>query len=362
MYSSNLSILGYYYGPIIESPDKIAVLKICINNVITRLNISHKTMFDGIFAKIFRQNRDFIYTRYNLSVDDQARAIIEQSEQEYLHRNFRNILYRRFPAIDENSDIPPKFKSKVTNKNLPWWKVKDIIFNRLQHLENINWSNQTLSYARSNIIGKHMVDCIINPLWWSGFLGKSFTVVDGTAGIGGDSINFGLQTYVSGVVSYEINPQTFKMLNNNVKLYGLEHKIKTVNKPFDYIIPNINCLVIIDPPYERFATGNDKPFTLSIDSTPIFNVAQKCLDVGAKCVILTMPKSYKYNAKFAYDNNQYVVAFQMADKNNKIFLIMNIEDADRYRLDNFRSFTIVPDESQLTKAGKPNLYKCKILS
>ncbi len=41
---------------------------------------------------------------------------------------------------------------------------------------------------------------------------------------------------------------------------------------------------------------------------------------------------------------------------------MNIRDAEEYKLDNFKSYKIVTDESQLTRAGKPNLYKCKIIS
>jgi 16S rRNA G966 N2-methylase RsmD len=356
MYAINLAVIGNYYLPqVTDIENRDRIIQKCIDHVILKFQITNEQMFSILLHNVFESNKNFTYSNYDVSVDDQSHVIIKYEEQEHLHRNFKNILYRRFPIFDENSYVPQKFRK------MPHWAAKKKIFDALYNLENKNWTNQTLSYTRSNIIGKHIIECIINPLFERGFFGRDdarFVVVDATAGLGGDSINFGLYNAVSRVISYEINSETFKMLDNNVLLYGLDNgRVTTLNKKFDYKIPQ-NSLVIIDPPYEKFE--GTKNFALSIEDSPIYNVAQKCLDAGAKCVMLTMTKTYKYNAKFAFEHNQCVTVFQMGNKNNKIFLIVNARDALEFGIDNFRSFNISTDETKKTKYGKVNVYKCKI--
>ena len=77
---------------------------------------------------------------------------------------------------------------------------------RLSSLENINWTNQTLSYARNDIIGKHIINCIVKPLYNQGLFGKNLVIVDATSSIiGADSITFAFRkNLLSSVISYEI--------------------------------------------------------------------------------------------------------------------------------------------------------------
>ena len=316
-------------------------------------------------------SKNFIDEKYDVTVDDQQQNEVKFSEQEYLNRDFRKIVATRFPVFDAYSYIPttPQFR------RMPYWQIQKYIRDKLSSLEGINWSNQTLSYARNNVIGKHIIECLVFPLVKKGLFVDSkiagsklpdnlnvtphVKIVDATGNIGMDSITFALEKFVSHVTTYEILPEVYDMLLNNIKLYGMNSRITAYNKRFDYN-PSImkDALVMIDPPYE--SGNNSNNFNLSIDSFPIYFVAQKILDAGAKCVILTMPKTYRYNSKFARDHNQYVSVYQMGNKNNKLFLIMNMEDANRISMPGFGTFTtITADESQKDYYGKIDQYKCK---
>ena len=63
--------------------------------------------------------------------------------------------------------------------------------------------------------------------------GKNLAILDGTANVGGDVINFGLNPNVARVVAIEINPDTFAMLENNIRVYGklliLQSEINNLN-------------------------------------------------------------------------------------------------------------------------------------
>jgi len=334
----------------------------CILKVSNKFNLSYKDVFNIIntlsdedFELEIETDLNFTNMDYNIKKDDQSKNVVTFSEQEYLHRDFKNILYRRFATFDENSFIPDKFRG------MRFWDIQKQIFNQLPNLENKNWTNQTLSYTRSNIASKHIIDCIIDPLVRKGLFSltipRKFIVVDATANIGGDTINFALNRNVSAVISYEILTPVYNMLVNNIKLYGLQNKVVTKNVKFDYKIPE-NSLVIIDPPFE--SVYNENNFNLSIDKMPIYYVAEKCLIAGAKCVMLTMPKNFKYNKKFAEDFNQNVTVYQMGDKNNKIFLVMRLKTALELNIPNFSAYKISTDNTKLTRQGKVNPYKCKV--
>jgi hypothetical protein len=294
--------------------------------------------------------------KYDISTDDQTKNIVKFADQEYLSIDFTKKVVFRFPIFDESSYLPPVFGKQK------YYQVQKYIREELPKLENVNWTNQTLSYARSNIVGKHIIECIIYPLYKKGLFGREgrgnspMKVVDATGNIGADSILFAMERFVSSVKVYEILPNVYDMLVNNIHLYGMNKKIQALNKRFDYDIPK-NSLVIIDPPYE--ADNNRGNFNLSIDNMPIYYVAQKILDAGASCVILSMPRTYKYNTKFALDHNQHVSVYQMGKINNKMFLVCRLSDAERIGLINFNYTLVTTDETQKMWNGKVNAYKCK---
>lgn len=332
-------------------------IKDCIEKFSMEYNVPVMDIYDAVNTNLnkFADSPDFIDEPYNIKTDDQEKNKVPHAQQEYLSRDFTRYGASRFPVFDNNSQIPKKFGKK------PYWTVQKSIRESLITLKDQNWSNQTLSYARINTIGKHIVECIIHPLFKKGIFDKNnFVIVDATGNIGTDSITFAMEYFVSHVKTYEILPHVYNMLVKNIDLYGYNDKITALNKRFDYDIPK-RSLVIIDPPYE---TGNNADnFNLSIDKMPIYYVAQEVLNAGAAVVLLSMPKKYRYNAKFAQDFNHHVSVYQMGKVNNKMFLIMKHEDAFKAGLKDWNHTLVTTDETKKIWNGKKIDYnRCKTVS
>lgn len=316
---------------------------------------SEKNIVDDTIEKVDAltySSDDFtdINVDYNKDVDDQKSNVVKFDDQEYLSIDFTKKVVFRFPIFDENSYIPPHFGKQK------YYQIQKYIRESLPTLQHSNWTNQTLSYARSNIVGKHIIECIVLPLYRKGMFPKPMKFVDATGNIGADSILFAMEKFVESVDVYEILPQVYRMLVNNIHLYGMDKKIHPHNKRFGYDVPE-GALVMIDPPYE--ADNNKGNFNLSIDRMPIYYVAQRLLEKGAACVILSMPKTYKYNTRFAIDNHQHVSVYQMGKINNKMFLITTRERAEHCGLIDFNYTLVTTDETQKMWNGKVNAYKCK---
>ena len=81
---------------------------------------------------------------------------------------------------------------------------------------------------------------------------KNITILDATGNVGGDSITFGLSNKVKKVITTELNPENFKCLMNNIKVYKLEKKIEIYNVDFIKfykILKKKVDVIYIDPPW-----------------------------------------------------------------------------------------------------------------
>jgi hypothetical protein len=244
-------------------------------------------------------NNDFITTDYCKDGEFIEEApFVADDNQEYLTRDYRKIIMTRFPSLNKDK-IPQRWK------NLSW----SVLYNDIRNGENKYWTNKALSYMRNRASFREMMvllrenDIALN------------NVVDATANIGGDAIAFAMETDVGDVTAYEIQSETCAMLLQNITLYGVD--VKVICDAFDYDIPK-GSLVVIDPPFEKGNTS--KTFNLSIDDMPICAVADKLLKLGAGAVLLSMPRDYAYNLKYAQDHNQSVIV-RSTQKNVKFFLI-----------------------------------------
>ena len=324
----------------------------CIKITASNYSLQDNIVAEIIYEMIMNQKKNnntkeedsnFISIDYNITIDDQAQTKVSFENQEYINKDFRYKLPNRFPKYNKYSYIPNVFYNK------PFWEINNMIFDSLKKGENKNWTNQTLSYSRTNIAGRHMIDCVIKPIIRKAFTDNSkLIVIDATANTGSDSITFGMEKFVKQVISYEMNDIVYKMLSNNVKLYGMNNRIIPLNKFFTYTDALKNSIVVIDPPYE--SPNNATNFNLSIDSTPIYNVCKKLLDKDVFMIVLSMPKYYKYNKRFAINNHQNVSCYQLGNINNKLFVVMKEKDGNELKIENFSSFNII--------SKKDNPFEC----
>lgn len=290
---------------------------------------------------------DFIDAPYSPDIDDQKHLVVPDTEQKYLTKDYAQFIEYAFPRFSHGSYIPDKYKGQDKAQ------INSSILEKVKAGENTNWNPKTLSYMRKDVAGKRIMKCLIKPMYDLLYeQDEKMHIVDATTNIGGDSINFAMQKFIADVKCYEILPEVFEMLKNNVELYGLNTRISLVNSRFDYNIPK-NSLVVIDPPFEM--GNNATNFNLSIERTPIYYVVEKVLQKGAKLVMLNMPGGFKYNMRFARNNNQRISCYHMGNKDVKIFII-----GKEMCLPNLRSYRIYGSKRVSTVAEETleQLYEC----
>ena len=128
--------------------------------------------------------------------------------------------------------------------------------------------------------------------------GKNLAILDGTANVGGDVINFGLNPNVARVVAIEINPDTFAMLENNIRVYGLEKKIQAIHGNSLDIIGKCADgehfdILFLDTPWGGTSYKTQKFLDLEMSGKKLADVvsmAQKCSNIDN--IILKIPFNY----------------------------------------------------------------------
>ncbi len=128
--------------------------------------------------------------------------------------------------------------------------------------------------------------------------GKNLAILDGTANVGGDVINFGLNPNVEKVVAIEINSGTFAMLENNIRVYGLEKKIQAIHGNSLDIIEKCADgthfdILFLDAPWGGTSYKKQKLLNLEMSGKKLVDVvkmAQKCRNIDN--IILKIPFNY----------------------------------------------------------------------
>jgi precorrin-6B methylase 2 len=128
--------------------------------------------------------------------------------------------------------------------------------------------------------------------------GKNLAILDGTANVGGDVINFGLNPNVARVVAIEINPDTFAMLENNIRIFKLEKKIQAIHGNSLDIIGKCADgehfdILFLDAPWGGTSYKAQKFLDLEMSGKKLADVvtmAQKCRNIDN--IILKIPFNY----------------------------------------------------------------------
>lgn len=140
---------------------------------------------------------------------------------------------------------------------------------------------------------------------------KDLIIMDGTANVGGDVINFGLNGDVKKVIAVEYNRETFEKLKNNVRVYGLEKKVVCVNgdtvKIVERCMGKIHLdILFLDAPWGGSGYKKHKFLDLEMGGKMVYELVRKVFDCGnVDNVILKVPYNYNlynlvYNSMFKY--------------------------------------------------------------
>lgn len=209
-------------------------------------------------------------------------------------------------SVSEENVLPNKIYNDpiiLNNINLEKYFDKRDIELSIQNKKILKMTDKGLysisKYYDAQWISNHILDFLNNQ----GIDPLKINIIDGTAGIGGNSINF--SKYFSKILSIEINNIHYEVLKNNIDALNIKN-VKIYNANFLNILDIINLesnIFFFDPPWGGNCYKNFKYFNLKIGKLDINDVVNILYEKNMKYIILKAPNNL--NLSSLYSNIKY---------------------------------------------------------
>ncbi len=232
------------------------------NNNNNTNNQNQKFLVENNKIDLLNTNKIFNY-EYNLDDDDDDES---NKYDKYVE-----------PVILENVNVFPFFKKEDIEKasnNKKFLKITDKGKYSISKPSDAHWITNIVCNFSINILKKHPSTQIIT---------------DGTAGIGGNVIDF--SKHFLQVNAVEINKVHYEVLKNNIEAINLKN-VKTYNDNFLNFIDIFkyqDSIFFIDPPWGGKSYKNFKYFNLKLGKILIHDVINVLFKKGYKYVFLKAP-------------------------------------------------------------------------
>lgn len=141
------------------------------------------------------------------------------------------------------------------------------------------------------------------------------TIVDATAGLGGNTISF--CKYFKDVTAIEKNYNRFKILKNNIECYSYKN-IKLINEnSIEYLKKNNFDLIFFDPPWGGPNYKKNKTFEFTLDGIKLNEIFEL---INAKIIAFKLP--YNYNFESFKNLDRFII--EKIEQKNIVFLIFKL--------------------------------------
>jgi hypothetical protein len=180
----------------------------------------------------------------------------------------------------------------------------------------------------SSLLPKHVkqVERVFKD--WFNVIKTDILIIDATSHIGVDSIHFANMFTTSKIHSYEINKNTFDLLEKNIEEFEKQEQIKAFNDSFLNASIDKAYFIYIDAPwggknYKDTAMGK---FELYLDNINIKEIARRLLvNKKTKTVVLKVPANYNFSDL----NNFSFEKAEIKDKSKTSFVLLRLTMSDR---------------------------------
>jgi 16S rRNA G966 N2-methylase RsmD len=200
--------------------------------------------------------------------------------------------------------------SILNNKVL---KITDKGLYSITKFYDAQWiTNHIISFLKNQNIIKTDMNNIITT---------NINIIDGTAGIGGNTINF--SKHFSKVFSIEINDIHFNVLKNNIEALNLNN-IKLYSGNFLNLIDDLkneSNIFFFDPPWGGNCYKNYKYFNLKIGKLDIDQVINILFDKNIKYIFLKAPHNLNLSSLFSNIKYENLIVHKNL-KQNMILIIL----------------------------------------
>jgi 16S rRNA G966 N2-methylase RsmD len=203
----------------------------------------------------------------------------------------------------ESSTIEKKYMEPtiLNNINLEKYFNNDDILLSIQNNKNLKITDKGLYSISKYNDAEWITNIILSFLNTQNITIKN--IIDGTAGIGGNTINFA--KHFPKVYAIEINNIHYNVLKNNLDALSLKNVdiyLDNFLNVLDNVI-NYSNIFFFDPPWGGKSYKNYKYFNLKIGKLPVYSVINILYEKKFKYVILKAP--YNLNISPIFNSIKY---------------------------------------------------------
>jgi 16S rRNA G966 N2-methylase RsmD len=134
---------------------------------------------------------------------------------------------------------------------------------------------------------------------------KNLNILDGTAGLGGNTFSF--SKYFNNVTSIELDKNRFEMLKKNVLIYELKN-VKLINDSSINYIKNNNDydIFFFDPPWGGPEYRNNKNIRFKLDSYNLVDIIN-LIKSKEKIIVFKLPFNYDFSEFSSFNYKLYKI-------------------------------------------------------
>ncbi len=203
-----------------------------------------------------------------------------------------------------------------------YFRKQDIEFAKLRG-KNLKITDKGLYSISKYYDAQWITNIITNFLNYNGINTFNAKIIDGTAGIGGNTISF--SRYFGNVHAVEINDVHHNVLKNNLDALMINN-VTTYKDNFLNIIDKLSSktnIFFFDPPWGGKSYKNFKYFNLKVGKLPLYSVINLLYDNNYKYVIIKAP--YNLNISVVHTNVKYenMNIYNSAKKNMILIIFYN---------------------------------------
>jgi len=155
----------------------------------------------------------------------------------------------------------------------------------------------------------------ISNILLNNFTNKNLNILDGTGGLGGNTISFA--KYFKNVTSIELNINRFEMLKNNLNVYNLKNVTINNCNSVEYLFNNYSKynIYFFDPPWGGPNYKKKENLTLFMGNDSLLKIADFLKEnTKDKLLVYKLPFNYNFDEFNGYDYKLYKI--------NKYYIII----------------------------------------
>jgi len=169
-------------------------------------------------------------------------------------------------------------------------------------------------YSITNYKEADLISNILLENYSISILDKEISILDGTGGIGGNTISF--SKFFEKITCIELNNERYKMLTNNINTYDLKNVYILNCDSVEYLFTNYNNynIYFFDPPWGGPNYKKSQNLSLSLGSKTLLEIATFLKNnTKDKLLIYKLPYNYNFNefSNFKYKlikiNKYYII-------------------------------------------------------